>query len=62
MEKVKGLLKSKVFWLNLASLGVEVTGALAGVVPSGTALVVVNVLNIVLRTVTNESLEQKGTK
>lgn len=62
MEKVKGLLKSKVFWLNLASLGVEVTGALAGVVPSGTALVVVNVLNIVLRTVTNESLEQKGSK
>lgn len=62
MTKFKGLLKSKIFWLNVASIGAEVTGAVAGVVPPGTALLVVNVLNIVLRTVTTQSLEEKGSK
>lgn len=59
MEKLKGLLKSRTFWFNMASAGLELTGVLSAFVPPGTATVAVNIINIGLRVVTKTALEDK---
>lgn len=53
------LLKSRVFWFNIASIAVELTGSLSTVIPPGTTLVAVNIINIILRIVTTQALKDK---
>jgi hypothetical protein len=62
-QKLKGLLKSRTFWWNTATIAIE-SGALLGVlgVPPGTITAISALGNIVLRTLTVESLEDKGAK
>ncbi len=62
MDKVKGLLKSKVFWFNSLTLIVEGAGLLVGVVPPGTIATAVAIANIGLRLLTTTSLEEKVRK
>lgn len=62
MDKIKGLLKSKVFWFNSLTLIVEGAGLLVGIVPTGTLTTAVAVANIGLRLLTNTSLEDKVRK
>ena len=57
---LKGLLKSKTFWFNAATAGLELTGALSSYIPPGTATTVVALINIGLRFVTNQSLADKA--
>lgn len=61
LQKVKGLLKSRTFWWNAATLAVE-SGALLGVlgIPPGTITAISALGNIVLRTMTSQSLSEKG--
>ena len=61
-EFLIGFTKSKTVWVNIASIALEITGALAGVVPPGTALIAINILNIGLRAITKESISEKGEK
>jgi hypothetical protein len=56
----KSLFASKTFWLNLLTAGAELSGVLHGVIPSGTLLVVSNVLNIALRTITSQPVTVAG--
>lgn len=58
-DTLKGLLKSKVFWFNTITGALELTNALAGVVPPGTALLVNAVGNIALRFLTSKPLNEK---
>jgi len=59
MDKVKGLLFSKVFWFNTITGGLELVNTFGGFLPPGSAMVI-NVLgNIALRFVTNSPLEDK---
>ncbi|MCS7054453.1 MAG: hypothetical protein NZM09_12090 [Ignavibacterium sp.] len=48
---MKAWYKSKTIWVNLLSLAIELAQYLlnAQIVPSGTILVIVNLLNIILR-------------
>lgn len=46
----KSLFKSKTFWLNAMSLGLELSQVLP--IPAGTLLIVTNVLNIGIRMLT----------
>lgn len=59
-DKLRGLLKSKTFWWNTATIAIE-SGALLGVlgVPPGTITAISALGNIVLRTLTTQSLEDK---
>lgn len=50
----KNLLRSKIFWANVLTAAVELSGALTGIVPPGTLQLVTNVLNIVLRLITTQ--------
>jgi len=50
----KNLLRSKIFWVNVLTAAVELSGALTGLVPLGTLQLVTNVLNIALRLVTSQ--------
>ena len=50
----KSLFKSKIFWVNVLTAGVELSGALGGLVPPGALQLATNVLNIALRLVTNQ--------
>lgn len=59
MDKLKGLLKSRTFWFNIATAGLELTGVLGALVPPGTATIAVNIINIGLRVVTKTALEEK---
>jgi len=61
IDKLKGLLRSKTFWWNTATIAIE-SGALLGVlgVPPGTITAISALGNIVLRTITTQSLEDKG--
>lgn len=59
MNTLIGLVKSKTAIFNAAVALLEITGQLQGIVPPGTALIVVNVLNIVLRIVTTQALADK---
>ena len=59
VDKIKGLLKSKVFWFNSLTLVVEGAGLLVGIVPPGTVATAVALANIGLRLLTTTSLEDK---
>ena len=50
----KNILKSKIFWVNVLTAAVELSGALGGLVPPGALQLTTNVLNILLRLVTNQ--------
>ena len=50
----KSLFKSKVFWVNVLTAGVELSGALSGLIPPGALQLATNVLNIALRLVTSQ--------
>ena len=50
----KSLFKSKTFWVNVLTAGVELSGVLTGVVGPGVLQIVTNVLNIALRLVTSQ--------
>ncbi len=59
LQKIKGLLKSKVFWFNTLTIITDGAGLLTGVVPPGTLTTIVGVANIGLRVITNTGLENK---
>lgn len=48
----RSLFVSKSFWLNVLTASVEVTGALAGVIPPGALTLVLAGLNVAIRLVT----------
>ena len=48
----KSIFKSKTFWVNVLSAGLELTQVLP--IPPGTLLLVTNALNIALRVITEE--------
>jgi|TARA_Y100000296_G_C4989748_1_gene164783 hypothetical protein len=50
----KNIILSKIFWANAISLGLELTGALTGLLAPGTLHVVTTVLTIALRLVTSQ--------
>ena len=50
----KNILKSKIFWVNVLTAAVELSGALGGMVPPGALQLTTNVLNILLRLITNQ--------
>ena len=56
--------QSKTVWLNVISLGLELTQLLSGVnwIPAGTLTLVTNTLNIALRFITKAPIEGSGTK
>ena len=60
-DKIIGLLKSKTFWWNVSTIAVE-SGALLGIlgIPPGTITAINALGNIVLRTITTQSIEEKG--
>jgi hypothetical protein len=59
MKQIKGLLKSKVFWFNLITIALEITNALATMLPSATFLLINAVGNIILRFLTEKPLSEK---
>lgn len=59
-QELKGLLKSKVFWLNTLTIVVEGASLLTGVLPPGALTSIVAVANIGLRVITKQSLSEKG--
>jgi hypothetical protein len=50
----KNILYSRIFWANVLTAAVELSGALTGILPPGTLQILTNVLNIVLRLVTTQ--------
>jgi hypothetical protein len=58
-ETLRGLVKSKTFWWNVATIALEVTSVLAGIIPIGTATTINAVGNIILRVLTTQPLSEK---
>ena len=54
MSKSKGIWRSRVFWANVLTAAVELSGALSGFLPPGALQLATNVLNIALRLVTSD--------
>jgi len=52
----KNILKSKIFWVNVLTAAVELSGALGGLVPPSALQLTTNVLNILLRLITNQAV------
>ena len=50
----KNILRAKIFWVNVLTAAVELSGALGGLVPPGALQLSTNVLNILLRLITNQ--------
>ena len=50
----KNLIRSKIFWVNVLTAAVELSGALGGLIPPMSLQLVTNVLNIALRLVTSQ--------
>jgi hypothetical protein len=48
----RSLFASKTFWINVLTASVEVTGALAGIIPPGALTLVLAGLNVAIRLVT----------
>jgi len=48
----KSLFKSKIFWVNVLTAAVELSGALGGFLPTGVLQLATNILNIGLRLIT----------
>lgn len=63
INKMKEWYKSKTIWLNLISLLIEIAQYLLdmNVIPTGTLLIVVNVLNIIVRFITNSGIGNEDT-
>jgi len=59
MKKLKGLLKSRTFWFNIATLVLELSNLLVGILPAGYITVINALANVGLRIITNKSLEEK---
>ena len=54
MSKSKGIWRSRVFWANVLTAAVELSGALSGFLPPGVLQVGTNVMNVLLRLITSE--------
>ena len=54
LKMSKSLFKSRIFWANLLTAAVELSGALSGFLPPGALQLAPNVLNIALRLVTSD--------
>jgi hypothetical protein len=54
LKMSKSLFKSRIFWANLLTAAVELSGALSGFLPPGALQLATNVLNIALRLVTSD--------
>jgi hypothetical protein len=52
----KSLFKSKIFWANILTAAVELSGALTGIIPPGALQITTNILNIALRLITNQAV------
>ena len=52
--KKKPFWKSKTIWINILTAVIELSGALGGLVPVGTLQLTTNVLNVLLRLITNQ--------
>jgi hypothetical protein len=52
----KNLIKSRIFWVNILTAAVELSGALTGLVPPGSLQLATNVLNILLRLITKDAV------
>lgn len=59
MDSLKGLLRSKVFYFNAITIGLELANLLAPVLPQGSLTLINAVGNLALRFVTTESLADK---
>lgn len=59
MKTLKGLLKSKTFWVNLLSIIVLVLGELNGKEITQYTVYAIAISNIVLRFLTNKPLNEK---
>lgn len=59
---MKSIWQSKVFWFNLVSILLEVAQMITqyNVLPPGTVLIIVNVLNILLRFITKDVVMLTG--
>jgi hypothetical protein len=59
IDTIKGLFKSRVFYFNVVTIGLEVANAFSATLPPG-ALTLVNAIgNIALRMITSEPLADK---
>ena len=54
LKMSKSLFKSRIFWANLLTAAVELSGALSGFLPPGALQLATNVLNIAWRLVTSD--------
>ena len=54
LKMSKSLFKSRIFWANLLTAAVELSGALSGFLPPGALQLATNVLKIALRLVTSD--------
>jgi uncharacterized membrane protein len=52
----KSIFKSKTFWLNVLALAVAILSALQGQMEAGISLTLFSIVNIILRSVTKESV------
>ena len=59
MKKLKGLLKSKVFWFNAITGTLEIVNVCNAFIPHEIAAAIIAVGNVALRFVTNKPLDQK---
>lgn len=60
MKKFIGLLKSKTFWVNVLGMGLQIVNKLQGeIVPVEAAVVIQAGLNILIRMITGDRLEDK---
>lgn len=60
---ITNIFKSRTIWFNALSILLEVGSGLSQTLPPGTALVVVNAVNIILRLITTSNLfESTGEK
>ena len=54
LKMSKNLIYSRVFWANVLTAAVELSGALSGFLPPGVLQVGTNVMNVLLRLITSE--------
>lgn len=59
-QKIVGTLKSKTFWVNVIGGALQIVNKLQGeIIPVETAIVIQVCLNVVVRWITGEPLEDK---
>lgn len=59
LKTTLGLLKSKTFWFNAATITLELTSLLTGIIAPGTGTLINALGNIVLRVITKQALMDK---